>query len=87
VKAVKRVITQVFSKGNFNPNSNDNYDYKMSNARKMGIKDDELKDEVNHDQILPLKETFDDRYILIYARKNSDDLSSIGFVFFDISIL
>ncbi len=52
VKAVKRVITQVFSKGNFNPNSNDNYDYKMSNARmKMGIKDDELKDEIKHDQI------------------------------------
>lgn len=30
VKAVKRVITQVFSRGTFNPASNSNYDYKLS---------------------------------------------------------
>ena len=44
--------------------------------------DGEAKD-TNNEPETNMKEKFDDRYIIVYLRKND----SIGFVFFDISIL
>ena len=93
VHAVRRAITNVYSKGTYNPSAEN--DIKLNMGRSRGHRMNALKydevmeneengnsriaDQMNEDG----KGSFDDRYIIVYYRKEN----AIGFVFYDISIL
>ena len=93
VKAVRRAITNVYSKGTFNPAAQN--DIQLDIGKSRGVCKHKLKyDDVMQDneavenrafieRTEDLRESFDDRYILVYCRKGP----KIGFVFYDISIL